>query len=155
LARKAVAADYEAVVSAGTSSVRGPSAVFHRDALLSRVEGDLDLLRMVLDVFLKDAPEQIRALKAARARGSTEDIRRQAHSLKSAAGSAGALDLQKLAQSLELAGDAGDLDSIATLLSEIDLAFDKLKEALIGQGLLVLNGTERRVSDAESLDSGG
>ena len=100
------------------------------------MDGDEQLLRTVVEVFLADAPQQIQELKSSELAGSCEEMRRQAHSLKSAAGSAGALVLQELAQDLELAGEAGDLSGAQLLLREIDGAFEQLKRVLAGQGLL-------------------
>ncbi len=154
LKAKERAEDKDPSLPAHAGASRRNNDVFHREALLSRVDGDLELMRTVLDVFLSDAPKQIHDLKLAGSRANAEEIRRLSHSFKSAAGSAGAVGLQALVQSLEQAGEAGDLGEVANLLDELELAFDRLKKSLAGQGLLdKIGGGKKGVLDAENPDS--
>jgi two-component system sensor histidine kinase/response regulator len=101
--------------------------VFDRSALLGRVDGDEELMKLVVGTFLEDAPNQIRALNAACEGKDADGIRRQAHSLKSASGSAGAVRLQEVAHQIERAGENGDLDKAASLAMTVESEFEKMK----------------------------
>jgi CheY-like chemotaxis protein/HPt (histidine-containing phosphotransfer) domain-containing protein len=107
-----------------------PGDVFDRSALLGRVEGDEELMKLVVGTFLKDAPNQIRALNTACESKDADRIRRQAHSLKSASGSAGAVVLQEVAHQIERAGANGELDKAAKLAMTVEMEFEKVKGIL-------------------------
>jgi DNA-binding response OmpR family regulator len=101
--------------------------VFSWSALLGGVEGDQELMKMVVRTFLEDMPNQIRALNTACESNDADGIRRQAHSLKSASGSAGAVMLQEVAHQIERAGTNGDLDKAVALAMTVESEFEKIK----------------------------
>ncbi|MCD6384669.1 PAS domain S-box protein [Candidatus Sumerlaeota bacterium] len=106
--------------------------VFDREALLQRVDGDEELLKEILEVFLKDTPARIKSLKDAVSTKDAESIQRDAHSLKGSAGSVGAVALQELAAELERLGKAKELDSAraSELIQKIENAFKELEIVL-------------------------
>jgi HPt (histidine-containing phosphotransfer) domain-containing protein len=73
--------------------------------------GGAELVRGMLELFLAQAPERIRALEAAAAAGDASQVEKAAHSLKSSAGNLGALRLQNAAALLELAAGGGFIDT--------------------------------------------
>ncbi len=83
--------------------------VFDRAALLERVEGDADLLSAIVDVFLEDAPNAIRAIDVAQAAGDASALRLAAHALKGASASISAEALRAAAHDLEHLAHAGRL----------------------------------------------
>jgi len=118
----------DAALPAGQHQV--VQGVFDRSGLQDRVEGDQELMKKVLETFLKDAPNQIRALSSACEDRDVDEIRRQAHSLKSASGTAGAVALQEVAHQIERAGAEGDLSRAVELALAVEGEFEKVKGML-------------------------
>jgi HPt (histidine-containing phosphotransfer) domain-containing protein len=94
---------------------------------LQRLGGAV-LLRGMLELFLTQAPERVRALEAAAAAGDAARVEKAAHSLKSSAGNLGALRLQHAAALLELAAGGGVID--AAVVHRVRTAHDATFEAL-------------------------
>lgn len=65
-------------------------------------EGDKDMERMVINLFLETAYETLDTLKAAREMSDMESWSKAAHKLKGASGNLGAMDLHKLCSDAEL-----------------------------------------------------
>ncbi len=53
-----------------------------RAAVLERVEGDVELLRQLVELFREDSARHLRDLRAALERGDAKAIERSAHALK-------------------------------------------------------------------------
>jgi PAS domain S-box-containing protein len=105
-------------------------AVYDPQALHQRLEGDTELVALVLDSFLTDAPRRLGELREALHTGDTAAARLQAHSLKGAAANLAAPRLQAVAYAAELAADAGKLDQVQALLPELAAACEELLTAL-------------------------
>jgi PAS domain S-box-containing protein len=69
--------------------------------LLSRLDGDRQIIREVWKAFTEDTPQLIKKLSAALGAGNLEQAQRLAHSLKGAAANIGAIRLQQNADRLE------------------------------------------------------
>jgi CheY-like chemotaxis protein len=110
--------------------------VLDRDALLTRIDGDLQFLRSMLDVFRDDSTTQIQTIRSAMEAQDMSLLRRAAHTIKGSSGNIGgmraaatALELESLARkgqwtggstlSIQLENDVADLlRSLQTLLDE-------------------------------------
>ena len=108
---------------------------FDKASLLNRLDGDEDLVRTVLSVFLDDAPRQLHALQEALGEGSALSVQSLGHQLKGAAGSAGATALQQLANGIERAGEQGQLDEAGRLIRSASEALTRFRAALAHAGL--------------------
>ncbi|MFQ5515831.1 MAG: Hpt domain-containing protein [Myxococcota bacterium] len=58
------------------------TAVLDRDDFLQRVEGDMELARDLVELFLEDLPERMSDLRQALAGSNLELVHERAHSLK-------------------------------------------------------------------------
>jgi PAS domain S-box-containing protein len=103
--------------------------------LTRRVEGDLELLGVILDAYTEDAPLQIAAIMAALAQGDHAGLERAAHQFKGASGTAGASALQDLALALEDSGKGRDLDRARDLALGLEDEFDRLKREIAGAAI--------------------
>jgi HPt (histidine-containing phosphotransfer) domain-containing protein len=103
---------------------------FDRAAFLERVEGDVNLLEEILQIFLDQTPGQIAGMQQALAAGDASRLQGQAHCLKGAAASISANPLQAVAWQVEMAGRSGNLHRAGRLLGVVVQEFDRLKEAL-------------------------
>ncbi len=79
--------------------------------LLEITGGDEAFLDELLETFLRDADDQLAALRAAVGAGSVEALVRPAHSLKSSAANVGATRLSELSRALEGDARAGTVDA--------------------------------------------
>ena len=85
---------------------------------------------LLLETFLADAGKRLRQLHDALAQGDMNAYRQAAHSFKGSAGNMGALALEQACLDAEAAGVAGDQQVAASVLIEIEQAFDRLQPLL-------------------------
>jgi signal transduction histidine kinase/DNA-binding response OmpR family regulator len=104
--------------------------VFDRATLLARLGGDEALLHEVIEVFLKDIPTQLKALKAAINEKSLKIAGSKGHRIKGAAANMQARSMSEAAYALEKAGKAEESDQVIPLLKKLEEEFEKLKTVL-------------------------
>jgi len=121
-----------------------PRVIYDESVLRNNLGDDHELIAMVLDTFIADAPRQLSSLREATARGDGESARRAAHSLKGAASNVGAVAIQKLAQIAEQASRDGDLARVTSLVDEIEDALAQFTK------LIKPRGTIRTTGDIEA-----
>lgn len=78
---------------------------------------------VLLDTFLADSEERLRALREAQLADDAQAIRLAAHSFKGSCSNMGALLLAGLCRQLEDAGRCGDLSEAPALLEQIEREF--------------------------------
>jgi HPt (histidine-containing phosphotransfer) domain-containing protein len=88
------------------------------EQLLNLDDGELGLLKEMLDLFTADTPDRIQAIEATLASGDLNDMADVAHAIKGAAGTMGAPRLRAIAAELEGAGRHGSFSIDASLLLE-------------------------------------
>ncbi len=126
------ARDQESGARDQESGAREGEQVFDRTALVARLMGDEELAGTILQAFLTDMPRQIEALRGSLEAGDGASVEAQAHSIKGAAANVGGDALRAVALALEQAGKAGELESMKTCLSELEAAFEELKQTAEG-----------------------
>jgi len=97
--------------------------VFDRNGFLSRLNGNEEAMKEIIEVFMKNAPEKIRALKDLLRTETRENLALQAHSLAGAAANIGAERLRKLAKQLEHAAEARNFTEAETTIAAISEEF--------------------------------
>ena len=90
------------------------------DSALEGVDGDRDLLKSVIDVFLEESVRLVQELRTAVSESDFGRIRHAGHSLKGALLGAGAVPTAELAQVLEMMGAQGLMDSPNERLRELE-----------------------------------
>ena len=106
--------------------------VFNRQDFLQRVDGDEELLGVLLEIFLEHTPQQLQEIRQALETGDAVQLEGQAHSLKGAAASISAETLTAAALELELAGKNRELERARALSEDLAQEFERLKEVLGG-----------------------
>ena len=81
---------------------------FDANLVLSRVDGDWDLLREVIQLFFEDTPRLLDGMRVAIARGDAKALEHSAHTLKGSIGNFGARTVFETAFALEQMGRHGD-----------------------------------------------
>ncbi|MFH1744439.1 MAG: Hpt domain-containing protein, partial [bacterium] len=105
-------------------------AVFDREALLGRLDGDEAFLDEILRTFMDSAREHIKQLSQAVENNDATNLQRQAHGLKGAAANIMANAIRDVASELEMAAREGNLSEARSLFSKIEVEFRRLKEMM-------------------------
>jgi PAS domain S-box-containing protein len=104
--------------------------VLDRDALLGSVEGDMDLLKEILDQFGEDRSKLLSEIRSAISYGDAEALEHTAHTLKGALGALGAKRAFDAALRLEMMGRRGDLSRAGEASAELQEEIERLQPAL-------------------------
>ena len=99
-------------------------------ALLDRVEGDTELLRELIGLFLQDAPRQLSTLRAALACNDARALQAAAHSIKGAASNFAAAAVVEAAVRIESLARQGDLTSCVPACAALEAEMARLNAAL-------------------------
>jgi len=110
---------------AGTAVVN-----FDASALLSRVGGDRQSLRLVAEMFLQDCPRLLRGVQAALAAADAPGLHRAAHALRGAAATVGALVLRDQANVLESASGIPDMVAAQHAADMLEAQFTAFRHAV-------------------------
>ena len=98
-----------------------------------RPEGEPDILADLLELFLRDVPPQLAALRDAVEAEDAVYIERIAHPLKGSCGNLGARRMSGICVELQEAGGSGDLARASELLDCLEVEFDRVNRALGAQ----------------------
>ena len=93
-------------------------------------DGDPELLLDLIQMFLEDGPEKVRAVNEGLLAGDFEKMERAAHSLKGSSGNLGARLLQDTCEHLQLATRGRKLDESRSLTSQLEQRFQEAEVAL-------------------------
>jgi HPt (histidine-containing phosphotransfer) domain-containing protein len=111
-----------------------PFSVFNQQVALTRVGGDEELLRELIEVFLGDSPKWLNDLHKAAAEGNAVDLRRAAHTIKGAVGYFGADEAGAAADHLQDLGRGGDVAAAVAVVPKLEQALERLTAALRNVG---------------------
>jgi len=104
--------------------------VFDYDDFIERMDGDMDLLKEVLEIFLEDAPSLMGALRLAIRGGEKDAMERAAHTLKGAAANISAKGLQRLSTNMQEMIKKDEIVHIEKLFGEMETHYEELDRAL-------------------------
>jgi two-component system, sensor histidine kinase and response regulator len=105
-------------------------AAFDREALLERVDGDVELLEELVAVFMDESPRLLAAARAALEQRDAPALERAAHSLKGSVGNFCAPSAAEAARRLESLSREGDLDGASGALARLEDEMNRLWLAL-------------------------
>lgn len=112
------------------NSKEHPSSLFDLSRIIEALGDDMDLVKKILDVFLEDAPKQIKKLQESLSSKDKNLIKDQTHSLKGASGEIGAKRFKEIICNIELVVKEGDLNKAGDLFKELKLAYRSLKKEI-------------------------
>lgn len=101
------------------------------------VDGDMELLREIVTLFLDECVLKIDQIREGIRAGDAGIVEEAAHSLKGAAGSIGAKQLEKRFLQLEMVGKAGIPRESEIDLAELEQEIDAFREALKGREVIL------------------
>ncbi len=100
--------------------------------LLQRVGGDVDLLKRMIKIFLKDYPKKIALLRHALARKDAAALAATAHALKGSISIFGAAEARHLAEELQNMGRQSQISGAAERLKQLEEQIVILEKKLRG-----------------------
>jgi two-component system sensor histidine kinase/response regulator len=104
--------------------------IFDKAVALERLEGDLDLLCELVQIFLDETPRLANALAEALATGDAKKVQQAAHSIKGSAANLGAMALFEQAQRIELLAREEDLERGEAEYAALQLELRRLETEL-------------------------
>ena len=126
----------ESVIAPGTEAknvaveAEAAEPVFDREAVLARVEGDHELLKEIVGLFLGEAPDLLRSIRESVERRDAASLERSAHALKGSVGNFGAKSAYETALKLETMGREADLSGAPETLAKLEAEISRLGSAL-------------------------
>ena len=103
---------------------------FDYDELFERVDGDEELIREVLAIFLEDAPRLLGEIKTGLEKASPEIVANTAHTLKGAAANIAAHRLRDQAYQIELTAKSEEMAGALNIYADLEAEFIALKHYL-------------------------
>ncbi len=106
--------------------------VFDYEDFLDRIDGDVDLLKEVIEIFLEDTPRLLAVLYSGIKSGDTEAVERAAHTLKGATANISAKRLQQLSHHVQRMLKKNDVAHLESFIGDFEENFKKLDRELRG-----------------------
>ncbi|MFQ5631976.1 MAG: Hpt domain-containing protein [bacterium] len=97
------------------------------EEVLDRVDGDLEFLQELAELFFDSSEELLEELQSAIASGDTVSVGTAAHTLKGAVGNFGAMRAFNLALELEKMGKNGMLDQAKAVSANLEAELQEVK----------------------------
>jgi CheY-like chemotaxis protein len=119
-----------------TTAEHAPAESLDRAQLLDKFNGDAELLREIVEVFVQCSPQLLNDLQEAVARRDHETLKRVAHTIKSSVGYFSAKTAFESALLLETRGSKADWTDVEETFAVLEAAIERLRPAL----LLLVNG---------------
>lgn len=107
-----------------------PTQIFDLSALRSRVEGDLDLLAEMIELYLTSSPLLMSEIESAVAAQDADKIQRAAHTLKGVLKNMCATTCAEAALELEMLGKQGNIENAGQTLATLKSEFERLESVL-------------------------
>ncbi|NLF49745.1 MAG: response regulator [Leptolinea sp.] len=104
--------------------------VYDKKVFLHRLMDDEELARSILEIYLNEAPKQIKELKACLEKGEMAGIELHSHTIKGSSANIGGEALRAAALAVEKCGKSGDLEGARAGLPEVERQFERLKPVL-------------------------
>lgn len=99
-------------------------------ATFDRISNQPDVLRHIVQVYLKITPDTLRKIDAGVAGGDTAQVASAAHSLKGSSSQLGAEQLAELCQQLYMEAKAGNKETTAQLATEVSRCYRETSTAM-------------------------
>jgi HPt (histidine-containing phosphotransfer) domain-containing protein len=106
--------------------------VFDYADFLARIDGDVDLLKEVIAIFLEDTPRLLSDLYTAIERDDLVAVERAAHTLKGAAANISACRLYAISQETQQAVKNKNRDLLDRMIGIFEDSFNRLERELRG-----------------------
>ncbi len=110
--------------------VATPHSVLDLSAAMSNMDGDVELLREIVDIFLETSQDQITVLRNAIRSGDVQTVAIDAHGMKGGASNFCAGAFVESALALEMLAKSGDLTGAEELLARMEEHLEELRAVM-------------------------
>ncbi|MDA2937282.1 response regulator [Acidobacteria bacterium AH-259-A15] len=93
-------------------------------------EGKPDILEELFELFLKDTPTRLDAMREAVRKGDSEALRRAAHGQKGSSANLGAGQMEALCAELERKARGGAVEDAQAIVTQLETEFARLRKAM-------------------------
>jgi HPt (histidine-containing phosphotransfer) domain-containing protein len=112
------------------SSSEEELVVIDSEALLNRVDSDLELITILTDAFREDGSRTLNNLRTALETRDQKAAARAAHTLKGTAGNLSGLRLAAAASAMERSAAEGNFENASALFVRLETCFHDLQQSL-------------------------
>jgi HPt (histidine-containing phosphotransfer) domain-containing protein len=121
----------KSLVVTPTKNVQSKKSSVNMTELLARVDGDMSLLKEIVEIFLCDAPNLIADIQNSIACGDAKALERSAHALKGSVGNFAAKSAFEAAFKLEQIGRNNDMSKALNAYIALEEIMEQLKKTLV------------------------
>jgi PAS domain S-box-containing protein len=107
-----------------------PSRYYDKKAILDRIDGDVDLFKQLIQLFVEEVPRQINHIKQAIREKDADRITLYAHTIKGSAYNIRAMELKQIAFDIEQAGKSSNFNLAASKIDTLVDTYEKLYSEL-------------------------
>jgi two-component system sensor histidine kinase/response regulator len=111
-------------------------------AILAHFDGDIELVRELAEIFIKECPKYLTDIHDAIRNGNAKALEHSAHTLKGSVGNFSTRDAHASALQLEVLGRAGSLDGAAEILRTLEEQLARFNQILTGITKGTLQGAQ-------------
>jgi len=104
--------------------------VIDKKDLSARVDGDIEFVKELIDVFLEDYPKLLSDLKDAVEKRNAQLLNKYAHTLKGSVGNFAAKGAFDMASKLETMGQDSDFSNVDESYKSLEVEIEQLKQAM-------------------------
>ncbi|MGO9014192.1 MAG: response regulator, partial [Dissulfurispiraceae bacterium] len=119
-----------------TAVVQEALPVFDYAGLLERIMDDKGLAGTIVTAFMEEIPRMLDDLREQIVRGDAGLAGRQAHKIKGSAANTGCVAMSAIAADMQKAGEQGEMETLITLMSELESQLALLKAKIKDSGVL-------------------
>jgi len=101
-----------------------------RESLLERVAGDEALADELVELFLQDVPDRLKAIQHAHETGDMKTITLEAHTIKGSSSNIGANGMREAAFQLELSGKDANQEAMPSLIKALEESFRTFQQTI-------------------------
>jgi PAS domain S-box-containing protein len=120
--------EIDRVLFVGSAEKQEPA--INLDEFRSRLDGNDELMADLAQLFLDDAPRQIREIREAKTLGDATRLEIAAHTLKGSASTVGAGALTSIARKIEMVARERNIEGTGELCNQLELEWERLKVEL-------------------------
>lgn len=95
--------------------------------------GGPDFVKQMIDLFLEEAPDRLRAARTGESAGDFKAVSEAAHSLKSSSHNFGATQLALLAEKIEILTRSDSCENLSGMLTQLESTYSTVKGWLESQ----------------------
>ena len=118
-------------IGAPTAALSTDGNIFNMTEALDRVEGDLELLKELVDLFLEEAPNMVREIENAITAGDPTALQHAAHTLKGSVSNFAAPRAVAASFALERMGRQQDLSNVSAGFASLEHELERLTPLLL------------------------